>query len=166
VQVPRNTPQEDRWVDGELEDVHQLWKRIDPTLKWERWSQEVRRIETRQNKVYNSTELARQSMRKVLTECSSIAKTLIEAKEMQPVAEALQWVRLSRIFSVEDQIWRLADIVGLVSQSDCRKSLSLSSLSIVDTDQSQFPDKNELCYWGGVQLSIIGHAVIPLLESQ
>jgi hypothetical protein len=169
VQVPRNTPQEDQWVNGELQDAAQLWKRIEPTLNWERWSQDVRRIETRQNKVISSTAFARQSMRNVLTECSAIAKTLIEAKEMQPITEALEWTRLSRIFRAEDEIWRVADIVGLVSQSDCRKlqSLSPSSISIVEIDQFPvFRDKNSLCHWGWTQISIIDHAVIPLLESQ
>jgi hypothetical protein len=37
-------------------------------------------------------------------------------------AEALLWVRLSCLFSVEELIWRYAEIVGLgVSQNGCRQ---------------------------------------------
>jgi hypothetical protein len=161
VQVPRNTPQEDRWVDDEIRDLGDLAlkpldQRIiapDHSLSWEQ----------RMTRVENSLEFARHYMRKVFSDCSSIARSLTEAKQASPTAEALLWVRLSRLFSVEDEIWRLADIVGLVSKAGCR------DLRAADTLVGTLPDvhdKNNLCYSSMIQYSVIGHAVIPLLEAQ
>jgi hypothetical protein len=96
------------------------------------------------NKVYYSPEFARQVMRRALSECSLIAKTLIEVKEIRPTTEALQWIRLSRIFWAEDEIWCVADVVGLVSRSGCRKLQNLF-LSGIDAEFPVQRDKNNLC---------------------
>jgi hypothetical protein len=68
-------------------------------------------------------------LRKVLSECSSIAKNIMETKQVSPAAETLLWVRLSRLFGDEDELWRLADIVGLISRNG---ALGIGRVSAVD----------------------------------
>jgi hypothetical protein len=65
-------------------------------------------------------------------------------KEIRPTTEALQWIRLSRIFWAEDEIWCVADVVGLVSRSGCRKLQNLF-LSGIDDEFPVQRDKNNLC---------------------
>jgi hypothetical protein len=172
VQVPRNTPQEDRWVDGELQDAA---KSTDPLADAERWIQELKRMEVRQNRVFNSPEYARKWIRKVLSDCSSIAKALIEPDKRLPAAEALLWVRLSRLFWFEDEMWRLAKIVGLVSGDGCQKYVQGASnlgndlAGIVKGDAPQTRDDGDrynLCFLRSVEISIVDHAVVPLLEAR
>jgi hypothetical protein len=155
VQVPRNTPQEDRWVDDELNDIK-------PGAN--DWDQRVARVEY-------SLENARKQLRHVLSECSSIAGKLIGLETRSPAAEALLWVRLEGFFSVEELIWRWAEIVRLgVSQNDCRKLAELFERAHRGADLGADPmpnlrDKNNLCHWGSVQHVIMLNAVIPLLEA-
>jgi hypothetical protein len=140
----------------------------DPKLggDWERWSHEMQRYDERTERVMNSPEYARKAIRNLFSECSSIAKNLMEWKKSAPTAEALLWVRLSRIFSLEDELWRLADIVGLVSQSGCR-NIQASSHTLAAPDRRPVvQDKNDLCSSGLILLPIIDHTVIPLLEAQ
>jgi hypothetical protein len=159
VQVPRNTPQEDRWVDDELNDL-----RLGASAGASDWHQRMARVEY-------SLENARKSLRHVLSECSSIAGKLIGPETRSPAAEALLWVRLSGFFSVEESIWRYAEIVGLgVSQNDCRKLAELFERAMRGADPGADPlpnlrDKNNLCHWGSVHHGIMLHAVIPLLEA-
>jgi hypothetical protein len=152
VQVPRNTPQEDRWVDEELNDL-----RPDSS----NWDQRMARIE-------NSLEHARKSLRNVLSECSSIAGKLIGPKTRSPAAEALLWVRLSRFFSAEEEIWRFAEIVGLdMPINYCRQQEAefRGGYRLPARPSFVFRDKNDLCYWDYVRNVIIEHAVTPLLEA-
>ena len=91
VQVPRNTPEEDRWVDSELK-----WHVIEGTSAFdERYQQQVERLK----RVEYSVENARKELRIFLSGCSSLTKDLIELKQTTPaVAEALLWLQLSRYF--------------------------------------------------------------------
>jgi hypothetical protein len=98
----------------------------------------------------------------MFSECSSIAKNLMESKQVSPAAEALLWVRLSRPFSAEDELWRLADIVGLISRNGCPK---ITAVDFSKGDAS-VRDENNLCHSGSIEHVIIDHAVIPLLEAQ
>jgi hypothetical protein len=110
----------------------------------------------------SSAENARKSLRKMFSDCSSIAKNLMESKQASPAGEALLWVRFSRLFSAEDELWRLADIVGLISRNGCPK------ITTVDFSKgdANVRDENNLCHSGSVERVIIDHAVIPLLEAQ
>jgi hypothetical protein len=158
MQVPRNTPQEDRWVDSELNDS--FGGNID-SLDFERWNERMQRQDERLNRVMNSAENARKSLRHVLSECSSLTKDLVKLEQASPAAEALLWVRLSRYFWNEKEVWRLAEIVGLVSPrlcSDLPQTLALKA------PPPGAHDENNICRWGWVHLSILSHAVIPLLE--
>jgi hypothetical protein len=98
VQVPRNSPKEDQWVDNELKEASSV--PIDPKLTPERWEQEVDLREQRLNRVVTSIEYARQTMRRALSECSSITRDIVERKQKSLAAEALWWVRLSRLYLV------------------------------------------------------------------
>jgi hypothetical protein len=160
VQVPRNTPKEDRWVDAELLDLPSA--PFDPNAdpdnpqSWEqRWT-----------RVMNSGEYARKQIRGLLSECSAIAKKLVELKQPAPQAEALLWVRLSRLFSDEDETWRVAQIVGLIPRNGCQSLKAATPADILKGRAPVVRDKNNICFWSTTQYSIIDHAVIPLLEAR
>jgi hypothetical protein len=115
-QVPRNTPEEDRWVDDEQKDINATippqhsanimdWKELD-----ERWA----RHSARHDRLLGSVELARQRLRDMLGDCSRLTSELISLKSAKPAVEALLWVQLLRYFMVEDLVWGYAEIVGLV----------------------------------------------------
>jgi TPR repeat protein len=151
--VPRNTPQEDRWVDDE-------WRALlDKNIDGDSWEQRMARVE-------NSVENARKSMISSLSECSSMAKQLNGPKARSAAAEALLWVNLSRIFWSGPLIWRYADNVGLVSQDGCRRLDAAANAADVLKALPHVHDKHNLCNWSTVQYSIINHAVVPLLEAQ
>jgi hypothetical protein len=112
VQVPRNTPEEDRRVDSEMK-----WHVIGGASAFdERYQQQVERLK----RVEYSVENARKELRAFLSGCSSLAKDLIEVKQTTPaVAEALLWLQLSRYFFADKFILRDAEIAGLVSSKYC-----------------------------------------------
>ena len=169
VQVPRNTPQEDAWVDGEWHDLTKLehWtaKRFDEQMRRE----QMRRSGERAAKVENSVEYARQVLRRVLSECSSITKSLMELNRASPAAEALLWVRLSIYFEGDKMLWRPAEMTGLVSPNYCsfltRKTIA-ELIAGSTPDPLGAHDENMICSWNFVKGQIITYAVIPLLESK
>ena len=162
VQVPRNTPQEDQWVESELHDLSLSTTKATS----ERFNQEAERWSERMKRVENSAEYARQGMRHGLSECSSITDSLMEPKQPS-AAEALRWVRLSRMFSIEDEAWRLAKIIGLVSDCGQMNSATARPDFLLKGLPPGSHDKNHICLtWGSVHHSIIDQAVIPLLEAQ
>jgi hypothetical protein len=108
-QIPRNTPQENHWVDDEIRDVRKLADRATDPSEIARGpvdSESDRRL----SRVLNSAEYARQSMRKIFSECSAIAKSIPRPKQAPP-AEALLWIRLARPFLAPEEIWRLKLLV-------------------------------------------------------
>jgi hypothetical protein len=158
MRVPRNTPEEDRWVDSESNKVSQEAK-----ADAEHWFEHLKRVE-------NSVEFARTGLRNVLSECSSLTKNLIELKQTTPIAEALQWLRLSKYFEssfVASELG-LAEIVGLVSPKYCKQQ-EVRTDALMRGKQAPPPpgahDENDICSWDTVHRSIIDHALIPLLES-
>jgi hypothetical protein len=165
VQVPRNTPQEDQWIDSEYHDIHILSEKIGPDLNLKRWEEKMRRFGERLARVENSVEDARKSLRGVLSECSSLTKNLIERKQGSPAAEALLWVRLSVFFDGEDLVWDLAEIVGLISPNYCKHSGLKNSLLMEPPAAPGAHDENDICMWGWVHTLIVTGAVIPLLEA-
>jgi hypothetical protein len=132
-----------------------------------RFDEQMRRSGERAAKVENSVEYARQSLRRVLSECSSITKSLMELNRASPAAEALLWVRLSIYFRGEEMVWRPAEMTGLVSPNYCsflaRKTIA-ELIAGSTPDPFGAHDENTICYWGSVEAQIIAHAVIPLLE--
>jgi hypothetical protein len=166
IQVPRNTPQEDRWVDEEFQELEDLASApSDRRTDWRTFEERAQKWELRWNRVMSSAENARKSLRKMFSDCSSIAKNLMESKQASPAAEALLWVRLSRLFSAEDELWRLADIVGLVSRNGCR-NLQINTMDFLKGGATDVRDENKLCHSGSIERVIIDHAVVPLLEAQ
>jgi hypothetical protein len=165
IQVPRNSPQEDRWVDEVFREMKDLVSALDPRADWRTSEERSQKWEQRWKRVMSSAENARKTLRKMFSDCSSIAKNLMEPTQASPAAEALLWVRLSRLFSAEDELWRLADIVGLVSRNGCRNiqttMMDFSKGSAIDVH-----DENKLCHSASIEHVIIDHAVIPLLEAQ
>ena len=85
----------------------------------------------------------------------------MESRQASPAAEALLWVRLSRLFSGEDELWRLAEIVGLISRNGCPKVTA-----VIENVDANVRDENNLCHSGSVERVIIDHAVVPLPEAQ
>jgi hypothetical protein len=179
VQVPRNTPQEDQWIDSEFLDnsatikprdwnsIGQDRNRIEQEMK--RQEQEEKRWGARVRRIVTSAEYARKTLREYFSGCSSRSKDLIDLKSGAP-SEALRWVLLSQIFTFEDELIRLANIVGLVSQSSCPKFSS--EADIVEhynwdlPDDNRLRDDNQLCSWTMIHYTIIDLAVIPLLKAQ
>ena len=146
VQVPSNTPEEDRWVDNE-------YKELQLSVGASGWEQRMERVNS-------SPENARKSLRHIFYECSSLANK-IDGSETKPATDALIWAQLSRLFSAEEEVWRFADIVGLVSRKYCS---SLRPLRLTDAPPVG-EDKNNLCIWNTVQQVILDHAVVPLLAA-
>jgi hypothetical protein len=167
---PVTPPQEDAWIDGEWHDSSS----IIPDTKLEHWTakrfdEQMRRSGERAAKVANSVEYARQTLRHVLSECSSMTKSLMELNRASPTAEALLWVRLSIYFEGEEMVWRPAEMTGLVSPNYCN-FLTRKTLAELFAGSTPDPlgahDENMICSWGFVKAQIITHAVIPLLESK
>jgi hypothetical protein len=112
MQVPRNTPQQDRWVDSEFE-----WHVIEGASALdERYQQQMERIK----RVENPVEYARKHLRGLLSRCSSLTKNLIELNQTTPTAEALLWIRLSNVFVLKEFLLGPAEIVELVSPNYCK----------------------------------------------
>jgi hypothetical protein len=164
MQVPRNTPAEDQWVDGGLRDSGNV--NIDSSLDPQRWDEHRQRLDNRIERVVNSVAFARQALRKGLSKCSSLTNDLVELKQPSSIVEALLWVRLSRLFSIGEIIWAWADRVGLMSENGCRSYRGATLSVILKGDVSDAHDENDLCFWDYIGTSIIDHAVIPLLEGQ
>jgi hypothetical protein len=154
VQIPANTPQEDRWVGDEIRNLSAN-SNVDPDNPTS--------FEQRAARVLNSVEFARQSLRDFFSQCSSIAKSLMETTGKPRAAEVLLWVRLSRIFSIREEVWRLAEIVGLLSPDRCRR-LQSATFADIAKGRAVERDKNDLCSWDYIHNVIMDHTVIPLLE--
>jgi hypothetical protein len=155
-QVPSNTPQEDRWVDDELKEIGFLTG----SPGWI----------PRMNRLMNSKENARKSLRRVFSECSSLTKEILSVPKSS-AAEALLWLTLAGFFSSEDELWRLADIVGLVSKNECRKERIMMSemfegagLDPIGAPVTISSDKNKLCSSSSIHNTIFLHALEPLLK--
>jgi len=145
VQVPRNTPEDDRWLNDENLDLGQ-----NPGAQG--WEQRFERV-------LNSVENARDGLRRVFSECSSISNQLTTAG-LPRASQALLWVRLSRLFW-GGEIVRLAEIVGLKSKHVCPNSLS----DIFKGRADHLVDRNAICNLPDlIHAGIVDHAVIPLLE--
>jgi hypothetical protein len=71
VQVPRNTPEEDRWLEDETRDLrpNSIYDPDHP-LSWEQ----------RFDRIRNSVEFARNGLRHIFSECSSISNELTTAR--------------------------------------------------------------------------------------
>jgi hypothetical protein len=152
MQVPRNTPEQDRWVDSEQDKITQEIKAPEQG----RWSeQHSKRLE-------NSVEYARKILRPVLSGCLSLTKELIDLKQASPVAEALLWLRLSMLS--KEVVLRPAEIVGLVSPKYCKQWDDYLEQDDYAKRAPTGHDKNDICGWDTVHILIIAHAVIPLLE--
>jgi hypothetical protein len=164
VQVPRNTPQEDQWVDSEFKDTLLTPPALDTEpFDLQQFDEQTRRQDERRMRVTNSAEYARFALRNYFSECSALTKSLMELKQALLAAEALLWVRLVRLFSFDYELWRLADKVGLVSQTDClRVRQSFWDIKLLGV---QTNDRNNLCASGYIGTSITDHAAIPLLEA-
>ena len=130
MQVPRKTPQEDRWVVRELDDA--LAKKIEPHLDFKRWNERMRRRQERLDRFFNSAEFARKKLMEVVSECSTLTNDLIKRKPASPAAEALLWTKLSQYFMAEDEFWRLAEIIGLVSPNHCSHQKFLAILRDIE----------------------------------
>jgi hypothetical protein len=151
VQVPRNTPEEDRWLNDETQDLRPAFT-YDPDhpLSWEK----------RFERLQNSVESARDGLRRVFSECSSLSGALKGTRQASRASEALLWVRLSALWRAPEEIVRLAEIVGLMSKDARRSSLS----DILKGRADHLFDRNSLCNLLLIHAAIVDRAVIPLLE--
>jgi hypothetical protein len=91
--IPRNTPREDDWVDGELRSGN--------------WDRQVRAVQ--------SVENTRKSLVSVFTQCTSESTKLI--RPSQPTVEAVLWTRLAMTFS-NSSVVANAERLGLVKADD------------------------------------------------
>ena len=105
MQVPRNTPEQDHWVDSKWHDLSQ--ESIEPG---ERFFERMHDRTERANRVAYSPENARKELRNFFSGCSSVTKDLVELKQASPVAEALLWLRLYRYFLANEIVLRDAEI--------------------------------------------------------
>jgi hypothetical protein len=87
--LPRNSPREDDWVDGELSSGN--WDRMVRAMQW--------------------VENTRKSLVSVFTDCISESTKLI--RPSQPTAEAVLWTRVATTFS-NSSIVEKAERLGLV----------------------------------------------------
>jgi hypothetical protein len=163
VQVPRNTPEEDRWVDSEFQDLHSIIP--PPSLNQGEFEERSAKYARRMNRIESSVEYARKIFRSVLTDCSALTTKLMELKKGSPAAEALLWVRLSNYFGGEDLTWDLAEVLGLISPNYCKHVGFKKSPLMQPPDAPGAHDENDICMWSWVHNSIIIGAVIPLLEA-
>jgi hypothetical protein len=118
-QVPRNTPDEDKWVDGEFADINAT-PMPPPSLNSKQYDERMSKRTSRLIRVMSSVENARKELRAVLGDCSTLTNKLIELKSGAPSTEALLWAQLARNFYAEDEIWDVAEIVGIVSPKYCK----------------------------------------------
>jgi hypothetical protein len=160
-QVPLNTPEEDRWVDSELNESYQ---KIDPNLDSQHMIEEFQRQDDRHERAMNSAEFARKNLRPWLAGCSEHAKNLSELKETSPGKEALLWVRLAGTFYAEEFIWPWADRIGLMSEAGCRGERAAKTSDFLQGRVPDTRDRNHLCHVDTIGSSILGYVVIPLLE--
>jgi len=176
-QVPRNTPQEDRWLDEQNRLLSSEAKEppslatATPEERLASSAQRLTRSDQRMSAIMASPENARKTLVAFFSNCSSLAKKLNEPGAKSSAATILLWVRLSGSFSWGDEfIWRAADIVGLVSQSDCeRQRASLTRILTTGSFMGEvlnYPDKNELCRLNFLSSPIHLNIVIPLLEAE
>jgi hypothetical protein len=181
-QVPRNTPDEDKWVENEVKDLNKQRDEltplatVDPLLEikpgdqppfWSKFDEELQRQHEREQRIRSSAEAARYALRWELTHCSTRAKQLT-GKQLTPAAEALLWVNLSEMFAKQEAAWPLADKLGLMSLTGCRGNRQ-GHFTYRDVVEGRVPDardRNNICHWDSIAISIIDHAVIPLLEAQ
>jgi hypothetical protein len=156
-QVPRNTPEEDRWVDDEYQDIKaSSANKLDPDHPLS--------FEQRISRIQNSVEAARKALRHLFSECSTISNKLLETKQASRRTEALLWVRLSRLFSFQQEPERLAEIIGLLRKNVCRP-FNFVDLADILKGRADIPiDRNYLCSLESINAVITDHAVIPLLE--
>jgi hypothetical protein len=164
-QVPRNTPEEDRWVDDEYRDLRNIPAASTPEPN----PDNPLSFEHRFARIGNSVENARKTLRHLFSECSSISNKLTGTGQASRATEALWWVRLSRLFSAQQETERLAKIVGLLSKNVCRPFSPADFAEIADIlkGRADVPpiDRNCLCSLDTIGYVIIDHAVIPLLEA-
>jgi hypothetical protein len=157
-QVPPNTPEQDRWVDSEVNESFQ--KLGDPQL--EETERQLDRFD-RFERAMNSAEYARKNLRSLFSWCSEQAKDLSESKQASPGKEALLWVNLAKIFFAEEYFWPWADRIGLMSEAGCRGQRA-AKVSDILQDRFDARDRNNLCHWDNIGFSVLNDAVIPLLE--
>jgi hypothetical protein len=120
--LPRNTPKESEWVQGELNappDQNRLLR------------------------VTESVEFARYTLVEAFKDCVEYTRKLASGSATSPVAEAALWARLARAFNDDAGIQRAAVKAGVVSESDVT-----------------------VAFLGGLRLTILESAVLPLLESR
>jgi hypothetical protein len=162
--VPRNTPQEDRWVDNELADINAMVIPPLSTTNRAEVDERMARKDARLKRLFGSVENARQVLRYALGLCVRHTNKLLELKNGLPAAEILQWAQLSRYFVAGDGLWDLAEMIGLVSPKYCRH-VSLGKIYNIDINTvSTGHDENCICDWQYVGNVITAGAVIPLLK--
>ena len=176
VQVPRNTPQEDRWVDQENRRVQSELKEppslvtAPPNERLASSEQRMASAEQRMATIMASPENARKTLIAFFSNCSALAKKLNGPGAKSSAATVLLWLKLSDLFSFDDMIWHPADIVGLVSQNDCLRARASQTLMMTTgsfvSDVPSFPDKNDLCDLHNLSSSIHLNIVVPLLEAE
>jgi hypothetical protein len=164
LQVPRNAPQEDLWVHDEYREIKNLTSASIASTSLTTMNDLSQKSDLRFKRLRNSVENARYELRNYFSDCSKNTAKLMESKQASPAAEALLWVRLSGFFSGEDELWRVADIIGLVSKKDCQFFRSQISEDVFDA--AAVKDENNLCSVRWISDSVIVRAVIPLLEGQ
>jgi hypothetical protein len=160
VQVPRNTPQEDRWLEEEDRRLNSELK-VPPSLATP--TPGVASGE-RMATIMNSPQSARKTLRHLFSNCSSLAKKLPEAKS--PATAALLWLQLSLPFLVEEFIWHNADIVGLVSRNDCQSDRAAFPTLFLTASVPNIRDKNGLCRLSSISFVVLKHIVEPFIEAQ
>jgi hypothetical protein len=146
-QIPRNTPQEDQWVESESRDLGLLVGDDEKFIQ-------------RSDRLENSVEYARYQVRRILSVCSVHAQKLGRLERLASQAEALLWIRFSSTFNGHPFIWRSAEIVGLIPRNSCQARAASATKAPLP------PDKYNICDWDFVRFGIIYDAVIPLLEKQ
>jgi hypothetical protein len=175
VQVPRNTPQEDRWLDQETRrlksEAEEPPSLVTAPLNERLASSEQRwaRVEQGWATIMASPENARKTLIARFSTCSDLAKKLNGPGQKSSAATVLLWVQLSDLFLVDEMIWHPADILGLVSQNDCLRDRASQTLMVTTGlmgDIPNFPDKNDLCHLHNLSNSIHLNIVIPLLEAE
>jgi hypothetical protein len=73
VQVPRNTPQEDQWVDNESADIGAMPM---PPISSPSWEEAEKRRNARSRRLFGSPESARKALRYGLGKCLEQTKKL------------------------------------------------------------------------------------------
>jgi hypothetical protein len=163
-QVPRNTPEEDRWVDREFADVHAT-PSPPPSLSQKEWDERMARDNARLLRLLSSIENVRKELRDLLGNCSTLTTTLIELKTKTPAPEALLWAQLMQIFMADDYVWEAAETVGLVSPKRCKRLTPRQILAFPAPAAPPGHDENDICtLWSYVGNMITLGAVLPLLK--